>query len=59
MTSLSVPVNEQHSGDFFQRVRSDKDVPKFFATLKASSGLFAPMLFGVGIPYYGRNQWTK
>lgn len=31
---------------------ASKDAPKFFATSKASSGVFAAILFGVGIPYY-------
>lgn len=34
--------------------------PKFFATLKASSGVFAAMLFGVGMPYWiDENQKTR
>jgi hypothetical protein len=33
-------------------VTHQNDRPKFFATSKASSGVFAAMLFGVGIPYY-------
>jgi hypothetical protein len=38
------------------------DEPKFFATSKASSGVLAATLFGVGMPYcrwYGENARTQ